>query len=291
MKWRLNKDSKIIVPGSETSNWYIFNGHSFEQITPAVNGANLEFTVSKNKAVISLIRTNFDVLDTTQRYGKIKSERILSNLKISNNINAHRVTGDNLLTDGSFEEWTSATDLTHWNELIAEDSTVNQESTDVVDGSYAVRLDIDANNTAAAVRQQLTLEPGVYRFTVWGKIGASGYSYRMLIKDVDNILYWHPTKQAWVSSFTALSKSNTDWEQSEIIFKVNTAGTYEVRLLSSNSASQSIYFDNAKLEKIGVIEQYDVRGGLKVVSDGTSVKKYAIDSQSSNQAELEKVWM
>ena len=94
MKWRLNENSKIIVPGSVTDNWFLFNGKSFEQVTPTVNGDNLEFTVSKNKAIISLIRTNFDVLNPADTEQKIKAERIRDSLKMSHNINAHRVNED-----------------------------------------------------------------------------------------------------------------------------------------------------------------------------------------------------
>jgi len=289
MKWRLNEDSKIIVPGSVTDNWYFFNGHNFEQVTPTVNGDNLEFTVGKNKAVVSLIRTNFDVLDTTQRYGKIKAERILSNLKISNNINAHRVTGDNLLTDGSFEEWDDANHLTHWSESVAGETTVNQETSDVIDGNYAIRVDVDASSEGFSIVQSNILQAGIYKFSIYAKITNSDYQYRIIIKDKLNELWWNG--DAWQSSSYEFRYSNTEWEQKTIIFVVPATTTITVYLQRYYAPSQSIYFDNAKLEKIGVIEQYDARGGLKVVSDGTSVKKYAIDSQGSKQAELEKVWM
>ncbi|RLC75336.1 MAG: hypothetical protein DRJ03_30420 [Chloroflexi bacterium] len=94
MKWRLNENSKIIVPGSVTDYWYLFNGRSFEAISPAVNGANLEFTVSKNKTIISLIRTNFDVLNPVDADEQRKAEQIRADLRISNNINAHRINDD-----------------------------------------------------------------------------------------------------------------------------------------------------------------------------------------------------
>ena len=287
MKWRLNENSKIIVPRSETSNWYLFNGKSFEQITPTVNGGNLEFTVSKNKAIVSLIRTNFDVLDTTQLYGKIKSERILSNLKISNNINAHRVTGENLLTDGSFEQWDDANHLTHWNESTSGSSTVNQESTDVVDGNYAVRLDVDRDNNHVGIYQIPNLTAGIYRFTVLCKINGGVGRIRLARQDTYDT--WNPATHSWSGGFAAFF--NTEWATIEIIFNIETDVTVAIWLERLNASSQSIYFDNARLEKIGVIEQYDARGGLKVVSDGTSIKKYAIDSQSSKQAKLDKVWM
>jgi len=286
MKWRLNENSKIIIPGSETDYWYLFNGRSFEAITPAVNGDNLEFTVSKNKAIISLIRTNFDVLDTTQLYGKIKSERIKENLKISNNINAHRVDGDNLLTDGSFEEWDDANHLTHWVEYVSsENGSVNRD-TDIIDGTYSVRLDKD-ETTTTQVYQDFALSPGIYQLSVYCKTDTS--KAQIGIKDMTNALWWN--RNTWQSATKWYAYTNTDWEQKIFIFKVNTNITVRILFSSGSILAGSVWFDNARLEKIGVIEHYDARGGLKVVSDGTSVKKYAIDSQSSNQAELDKVWM
>ena len=290
MKWRLNEDSKIIVPGSEISNWYLFNGRSFEQITPTVNDGNLEFTVSKNKAVISLIRTNFDVLNTTQLYGKIKAERILESLKISNSINLHRVTGENLLTDGSFEEWDDEHNLTHWAESASGSSTVNKESTDVVDGDYAVRLDVDGNNSWCAVMQSVGLTPGIYRFSIWGKI--TGGAYKLILQDTTNTLCWNWNDQAWTTVAVAKNLTNTDWEQCDTIFIVTQPITLSIQLARSiGASSQSIYFDNAKLEKIGVIEHYDARGKLDVTADSTDIKIYAIDSQNSKQAELRGVWV
>jgi len=282
MKWRLNENSKIIVPGSETSNWYLFNGKSFEQVTPTVNGGNLEFTVSENKAVISLIRTNFDILDDSQLYGKIKAERILESLKVSNNINTHRVTGDNLLTDGSFEEWNDEHDLKYWAEYTSGSSTVNRESIDVIDGNYAVRMDIDTDNSYVHIARSEYLNVGIHRCVWWGK-----GNYSVNIKK--GSLFWNGA--GWQSVSYNFNFNSADWEECEIIFNVDEYASYTIIFKRNQSASQSIYFDNAKLEKIGVIEHYDARGGLKVVSDGTSVKKYAIDSQSSKQAELEKVWM
>jgi len=57
--------------------------------------------------------------------------------------------GDEISTDGSLENWISATNLTSWSEVIAGTSTVNQEATIVKDGSSAARLDIDASNSEA----------------------------------------------------------------------------------------------------------------------------------------------
>jgi len=287
MKWRLNENSKMIVPGSVTDNWYFFNGRTFEQITPTVNGDNLEFTVSKNKAIISLIRTNFDVLDTSQLYGKIKSERIRDSLKISDNINAHRVTGDNLLTDGSFEEWDDEHNLTHWVKYTSGSSTINQESTDVIDGDYAVRLDADSNNSYVDVHQNFNLDVGIYQLGIYAKTtGGKGY---IVIQDVDNGLYWNPNTQTWQSNYIAYNFENTDWQYISIIFSLFASTEISIKLCrGANASSQSIYFDNARLEKIGVIEHYDARAGLKVTADSTDIKIYAVDSQSSNQAELDK---
>jgi hypothetical protein len=64
--------------------------------------------------------------------------------------------GNELLTDGALENWTSPTNATSWTEQVAGSSTVNQETTIVYGGSSAARLDVDASNSNANLYQFTT---------------------------------------------------------------------------------------------------------------------------------------
>lgn len=52
------------------------------------------------------------------------------------------VAGAELLTNGGFESWTSATDVDNWAETIAGSSVLSQESTTVRSGNYAAKFDV-----------------------------------------------------------------------------------------------------------------------------------------------------
>lgn len=68
--------------------------------------------------------------------------------------------GSELLTDGGFENWSSATNLTSWTESIAGTSTINQESTIVDSGTYSARFDIDSSSSGCSIRQTVAVAVG-----------------------------------------------------------------------------------------------------------------------------------
>ena len=67
-----------------------------------------------------------------------------------------------LLTDGGLEEWTTATNLTSWNEIISGGNSVNQEASVVRSGTYACRIDVVDPARAAHIRQTLTIPAGTW---------------------------------------------------------------------------------------------------------------------------------
>ena len=151
----------------------------------------------------------------------------------------------NLLTDGSFEQWDDANHLTHWIEYVSSaNGSVNQD-TDVVDGAYSVRLDKD-KTTVVWVYQGIVLTPGIYRLSFWCKTDTS-QSY-VGIKDITNNLWWNGTD--WQATTKWHIYTNTDWEQKIFIFKVDTNITVLIFFSSGSLLAGSVWFDNAKLEKI-----------------------------------------
>ena len=83
--------------------------------------------------------------------------------------------GAELLADGGFENWASATDLTSWIETKAGSSTINQESSVVHGGTYAVRLTIDSSNNNADVSQNGVTTANVWHLLLfWAKSSVAG---------------------------------------------------------------------------------------------------------------------
>lgn len=85
--------------------------------------------------------------------------------------------GSDLSLNGDFEEWNSSTDLFGWTEQIAGSTTIDQESTEIHGGSYAVRFAVDASNNVAKISQNVANTNGDWIFvTVWAKTSVSGRS-------------------------------------------------------------------------------------------------------------------
>lgn len=83
--------------------------------------------------------------------------------------------GAELLTDGGFENWSSATNLTSWTESVSGTSTVNREASDVDSGTYAVRLDVDSSGSSVYVIQAKTVTAGTwYATTIRAKSNIDG---------------------------------------------------------------------------------------------------------------------
>lgn len=70
--------------------------------------------------------------------------------------------GSELLTDGGFENWSSATNLTSWTEVASGLSVIDQETTVVNSGIAAARISVDASNSIAYIRQAVAATIGAW---------------------------------------------------------------------------------------------------------------------------------
>lgn len=84
-----------------------------------------------------------------------------------------------LLTDGGLENWSSATALASYTQILGGTSTVNRENSVIHGGTYASRADIDASDNNAIIRQIVTAAAGQWVvINYWTKSSATGkYSY------------------------------------------------------------------------------------------------------------------
>jgi len=151
------------------------------------------------------------------------------------------------LTDGGFENWDSATDLTSWDENLVGASTINQESVDIYAGTYAARMDIDASHNPARLIQVLSYESNKrwVEIEVYAKATGAGYVYGQI---------------ANMGSFTGLPVT-TDYAKLAItaMMGANSGARGLYFMPYSGLASQAVYWDAAVLKWLTSAELFLTR--------------------------------
>jgi len=147
--------------------------------------------------------------------------------------------GDSV-TDGGFENWDSATDLTDWLEGSSGTSTVNRESSVVDSGTYSVRLDLDGSSSYASISQN-AVTPG-QRYNVTIRARGDGSSLGLQFGNVSNGAAYHSTGYVLTTSWTTYSFSF-----------VATAENFAIGRMAGSASSSSIYIDNVSVRAAGAI--------------------------------------
>lgn len=193
----------------------------------------------------------------------------------------YAVTPTEKIDDGGLEAWTSATDLTNWNEYTSGTSSVNQASGagNIHGGTYAARLDIDASNNAAWFNTSVTLTVGeLYKLSFWYKT-ESGKTAYLQIND-SSLAQYLTSAGAWTTSLTAISlPAQTSWTQYSIEFYPHESyADYYVYFANNSAASSSIWFDD-----ISLIE-YEPLADSPITTDGTKVNIANLASYANDAA-------
>jgi len=141
--------------------------------------------------------------------------------------------GSELVVDGGFEDWTSATDLTNWVEDISGSSTVNRESTIKHSGNYSTRIDVDS--IASWIRiSQVSSDGGIegkwYVVTGWMRSSVQ-----------NSIGVFHMSN----SNGKGRPLSNTTWNQYTDTFRGVTGANFGFK---RSSSSTSIYADDISVK-------------------------------------------
>jgi hypothetical protein len=168
--------------------------------------------------------------------------------------------GSELVSDGGFENWLSAPNLTSWTESLAGASTVNQESSGVHGGTYAARFDIDASNSAASITQAGVVSIGMWIYADWwAKTSASGKTLRM---------------STGATSFI-LRDPGITWTRYVDTFRAIAAGDANiVPGYRGSAASASLYIDDVSIKAISLPTAFSSVVG--VAGQTVTAKPYAI---------------
>lgn len=165
--------------------------------------------------------------------------------------------GSNALTDGDFYYWTvddPTTDLYYWVETLAGTSTVNRDTAEVQVGSYCVRLDIDALNSAANIQQTVSLLKN-REYTLFLKYlnsaAAKTAEFMLWNTDLNVSLLGDGT---WGAGQVYVSLANVlAWTDYSLEFTSHGDFTnYELHLANDAGSSSSIYFDNVGILTAGI---------------------------------------
>lgn len=152
--------------------------------------------------------------------------------------------GSELLTNGNFETWVSATNAGTWTESVSGTSTVNQETSVISGGSNACRLDVDSSNSSTLVSQAITNVVGTwYQMSVWSKAGSGTPTMAMNGGIADVIKTLSTTYAQYLITYRATSTTPT------VILKRSTA------------SSNSLYFDDASVKALTLNQLFAFRVG------------------------------
>lgn len=173
---------------------------------------------------------------------------------------APRGIGPNLITDGGFEIWTSATNLTYWSENISGTSTVNREASVIHSGVYSCRLDIDASNNYVQILHDFGgIRAGLpYRVSFWYKTASGRTACALLTATYAGSAYYLQPDGSWKKSgdpdYTSrfvTDLSSTEWAQCTVDFiaspGIDNALGVSLYLTQRSAASSSVYFDDVSL--------------------------------------------
>ncbi|MFN8470401.1 MAG: hypothetical protein U0X20_32910 [Caldilineaceae bacterium] len=153
------------------------------------------------------------------------------------------VLGAELLANGDFETWASATDAGTWTEQVAGTSTVNRDGTEQRGGTYCARLDVDGSNNQARIYQTRgSLTAGTwYLATAYVKASA-------------------PAKSA-VLTWNGQASNITPGTSYQMVAVINRAsGTSHDLIIGKNSAANaSLYLDDISLKAITLASMFSTR--------------------------------
>lgn len=156
------------------------------------------------------------------------------------------------LADGDFENWEASDALTYWLKSESGTSTINREtdSSYVHEGSYALRMDIDALNSDVYVFQDFTIQPNrEYTLSLYRLMSAAGVTGQVMVRDIDSNVYLQEdgtwgTTSTWIEISNALSY--TEFSLDFIGYPLYR--DYRIIIDRKAATSESIYFDEASVQ-------------------------------------------
>lgn len=100
------------------------------------------------------------------------------------------IEGEEILTDGGLENWTSATNLTSWSELIPSGGAIEQEQTIKRTGSSAAKIVVNSSGSRTEISQTPTVDlHEFYNSRFYGKASLANKGFRAFYDNQINLGY------------------------------------------------------------------------------------------------------
>jgi len=164
------------------------------------------------------------------------------------------------VTNGTFEAWSSATDLDDWTETLGGSTTIDREDTEQYAGTYCLKIDVDGSKSLSKIEQDITLVAGAsYVLSFWYKGSeSSGTLLHCGLVDSGNNK-WLNANAEWASielydgGFTVTS--TTTWTQKSLAFTAHASYTNYVLNIRNcahggGNASCQVYVDNLSIRQV-----------------------------------------
>lgn len=221
--------------------------HTFHITNPVRRGAQLKniYATRENESGILYSTTNGAEVKLINCIGKV-TDPAADGSRIYDN----GLTAPELLTDGGIELWDDAVTPTIWSKTEGGTSTVNREAVEQRSGIYCARLDVDASNSVAQIQSANTaLVDGIsYRLSFFHfETGAATCKYAIRVTGGNYLQAngsWDPAAYYFSEAHAA------GWTEVQKEFVPDVAATYNIHLLRSSAASESVYFDDASLQHV-----------------------------------------
>ena len=153
--------------------------------------------------------------------------------------------GSEILTNGNFETWTSATNAGTWAESLTGTSTVNQETSVVNSGSNACRLDVDGSASDVFVSQTTGSTIGAwYLFSYYVKSNPTGKQIKTFLGAVSG-------------QTRTITTTYTQYSESYRAVGSNAS----IGIERAGSASSSLYVDDASFKLLTLNTLFTVKQG------------------------------
>jgi len=153
--------------------------------------------------------------------------------------------GDELVTDGSFENWNSSTDLANWSESGYDGNVrkVSQESTEVHSGAYSVKLQATNNDGTSDFRVYQYLNTTIGR--IYKVVVHTYYASRtqgsviITIEDSSNN----------VIGALGITDQESGWTK-HIFYFTSNDNTVRFSLWLSDETTGTVYFDSVSVKEV-----------------------------------------
>ena len=168
--------------------------------------------------------------------------------------------GAELMVNGDFESWVTATNAATWSEGVAGASTVNRDAANQRAGTYCVRFDVDGSSSTANVNQGSSTLGTWYLVSIWAKL-VSGTTSTIAIGKIGQTREPPALTASYVQYFSVVCASGTQG----FVFGRGTG------------ASVSIAMDDASCKAITLASMFSVKDyGLATADASAAVTIRAI---------------